>query len=128
MLETPVGSRSSAGQGLGERMGGRQLRVAVGADDQQTVGRGVGHHVAQKLEARLVGPVQVVEHEDDRTLAAGRLEKTHHGGIEEVALGVGVGGLRAAAAPPGAVAARAPCGPAPRHGRPRAFGAGSSSA
>ena len=49
--------------------------------------------MAEQLQARLVGPVQVVEHEDDRTLPARLLQQSHHGRIEEVALGVWIGGL-----------------------------------
>ncbi len=49
--------------------------------------------MAEELQTRLVGPVQVVEQEDDRTLAARLLQQSHHGGIEEVALGVWISGL-----------------------------------
>ena len=37
--------------------------------------------------------MEVVEEEDDRTLAARLLQQSHHGGIEEVALGIRIGGL-----------------------------------
>ena len=55
--------------------------------------------MAQELEARLVGPVQVVEHENHGTLVAGCFEKSHDRGIEEVPLGVGVGRLRSGELP-----------------------------
>jgi hypothetical protein len=74
-------------------MRSRELGVAVGAEDEQTGRRSVGHDVAQQLEARLVDPVQVVEHEEHGTLDACQFEEAHRGGIEEVALGVGVGAL-----------------------------------
>ena len=49
--------------------------------------------MAEELEARLICPVQVVEHEDDRIVGTCRFQQTHDCGIKEVALGVGVGGL-----------------------------------
>jgi hypothetical protein len=103
-------------------MRGRELGVAVGAEDDQTGRRCVGHDVAQQLQARLVDPVQVVEHEEHGSLGAGQLEEAHGGGIEEVALGVGVGAL-GRGDPPGAVGGRAPGGRARPHGRRRGNGA-----
>ena len=84
---------------LGQRVRGRELGVAVGADHQQPGGGRVGHHVAEQLEAGLVGPVQVVEEHHDRVLGARRIEEGHGGGVEEVALGVGVGALGGRQAP-----------------------------
>ncbi len=37
--------------------------------------------------------MQVVEEEDDQTLAARLFQQSHYGGIEEVALGIWIGGL-----------------------------------
>ena len=54
---------------------------------------GVRHEEPEQLQARLVGPVQVVEHEDDRTLLTRLLEQSHRGRTEEVTLGVRVAGL-----------------------------------
>ena len=82
-----------AAQGFGERMGGRELPVAVGAEDEETGGRGVGHHVSQELKARLVCPVQVIEHQEHRSLDARHLQEADSGRIQEVALGVGIGAL-----------------------------------
>ena len=75
-------------------MGGRELSVPICAEDEQAGGGGVRHEVSQELQARLVNPVQVLEHEEHRTRCAGRFEQPHDGAVEEVALGVGVGALR----------------------------------
>ncbi len=88
-------------QGLGEGMGDREFGIAVGAENEQPCRGRVGRYVAQQLEARLVGPVQVVEDQDDRVLFARRVEEVDHGAVEEVALGFGIrapGGGQAAEA------------------------------
>ena len=75
--------------------------------------------MSQELEARLVSPVQVVEHEDHGTLVGGRFEKTHDRGIEEVPLCVGVGRLRWRELPETLTGGRAPIWQAPHHGKSR---------
>ena len=80
-------------EGLGQRVGRGQLGVSVGADDEQPQGVGLLHQVAQQLQAGRVGPLQVVEHEHHGTLLAGRGQDAEHRGVQQVALGLGVGPL-----------------------------------
>ena len=87
------GFAAQRGQGLGQRVGARELRVAIGADDEQTQGCGVGHHVTQHLEAGLVRPLQVVEHQHEWLVLSRLGEQPDHGVVEEVALGFRVGAL-----------------------------------
>ena len=55
------------GDHVGERMGAVELDVAIRAHDQDALATQVARQVLQQQERRLVGPVEVVEHEHDRT-------------------------------------------------------------
>jgi len=53
------------GQGVGERVGARQFAVAIGPEYKHPhglIGRG---EMPQQQQAPLVGPLKVIEHEDD---------------------------------------------------------------
>ena len=63
----------------GKRVVAAELDVAVGADDQQAgVGEPAGEE-AQQQQRRLVGPVQIVEHDDQRAGARGAAEELGDG-------------------------------------------------
>ena len=81
-------------EGPRQRMGRRQLGVAVGPGDQEPGGALVGDDVAQELQGRLVRPVQVVEDEHGAAVTAQGVQQPHHRCEEHVALGVGVRGPR----------------------------------
>ena len=76
-----------------ERVGVGQLAVAVGPEHEQPHGLFGGGQVAQEEQAPLVGPLEVVEDQDDGLVLRHRGQQPHHGGEEQVPLGVGVGGL-----------------------------------
>ncbi len=80
--------------GLDEGMAGLEIGVAVRAHDHQRGRRHVGEHVAQHRHGRLAGPVEIVEHDQDR--GVGRDERDRAGDRlqQQVALGLGVGGVR----------------------------------
>ena len=75
---------------LVQRVAVGDLALAVGADEQRPPRRGRAHEVAQQLQRRPVGPVQVVEHEHDRRLRADLADQRGHGVEEAEALGVGL--------------------------------------
>ncbi len=54
----------------GERVRARQLALAVGADDEQRRGARRADEVGEQQQRAAIGPVQVVEGEDDRAAAA----------------------------------------------------------
>ena len=98
VVETRQGEALHAGQAvqLGEDVGqgvvGREVGLAVVADDEQAgVARAV-RQVPEQAQGRLVGPLEVVEHEQDRCLLGHLGEHSVHRGIQEVAVGIGVGG------------------------------------
>ena len=66
LLERPLAAE--AGEQRGERLA-RPRRVAVGGHEQRALRRGRAHEVAEQLERRPVGPVQVVEHDEQRRVA-----------------------------------------------------------
>jgi hypothetical protein len=82
------------GQGAAQRMPPIDLHVAVGADDQQArVGQLPGDK-AEQQQARPVGPVQVVEDEDQPTTRGRRVQAGGHG-VEQAEpghLGIQLGG------------------------------------
>ena len=67
---------------LVQRVAVGDLALAVGADEQHAPRRGRAHQVAQQLQRRPVGPVQVVEHQHDRRLRAD-LAQQRGDGVEE---------------------------------------------
>ena len=80
-------------QGGGERVGVGELRAAIGADDEEPDGVVARHQETEELEARLVGPLEVVEHEDQDLGLRHLAQQTDGGAQEEVALGVRIGAL-----------------------------------
>jgi hypothetical protein len=52
-----------------------QLVGAVGDDEAERLRARAAHEEGQEVARRRVGPVQVLEHEDDRPLAAEPLEQ-----------------------------------------------------
>ncbi len=78
---------------VGEARGDLPGRVPVRRDDQHArVGAGP-NEVSQEEERRGVGPVHVFEHEEERRAAGGERERVGDGGVQAVALCVGVDGL-----------------------------------
>ena len=66
-----------------ERRAERYLGVAVGADDQHRQrGEMRGHHVEQ-LQRAFIGPMEVVEHQQRRSIGGRVVERAHHRGIGE---------------------------------------------
>ena len=63
-----------------------------GPEDQHTHGRIGCGQVAQQEQAALVGPLEVVEHQDERLVLTDGRQQAHHGGEQEEPLRVGVGG------------------------------------
>ena len=57
---------AQVGEHLDKRVAVREVAVAVGAHQKQRHGCGRAHQVAQQQQARLVGPVQVVEQQEHR--------------------------------------------------------------
>ena len=49
--------------------------------------------MAEQQQASLVGPLEVVEDQDDGLVFRGHGQQAHHGGKEQEPLGVGIGGL-----------------------------------
>ena len=79
------------GQHLGERMAARQVGLAIGGDQERGHVLALGRDVPQEQKRRLVGPVEVVQDQDDRLLARGLAKQSPHRAPKQVALGVGVG-------------------------------------
>ena len=73
---------SQLGEGRRERVRQRRIDVAVRADDQQAALAKLAGDELKKQERRLVGRVQVVEHEHQRPPGRRALQKGGHG-IEE---------------------------------------------
>ena len=82
---------AEVGERGGERMGAGELGVAVGADDEQPRGLGAAQDVAEQRQRRLAGPVQVVEHEQDRRLLRPGAQQLGDGVEQGQPLGVGIG-------------------------------------
>ena len=81
-------------QGFEERMRARQLTIPIGPQHQHAhrlLGR---DHVTQQLQARLVGPLQVIQYEDDRLMLRRHGQQSNDRGEEQVTLGVSIGRLR----------------------------------
>ena len=85
-LEQPVAPQ--VGEQLAEL--GRRLALALRADDQQRRLVLGAQDVAQELERRTVGPVQVVEHEQDRRAGSGVAQEPRDGLEHEVAPCLGI--------------------------------------
>jgi hypothetical protein len=75
-------------------VGARQLAVAIRPDHEHSYGLFDRRHVAQQKEAARVGPLEIVEDEDNGLMRRHRGQQAHHGGEEQEPFGVGVGGLR----------------------------------
>ena len=65
LVETFAAKR---GHHLGQRMGPFELDVAVGSDDENPIVPRPAREVLHQKEGRLVGPVEIVENEDERAL------------------------------------------------------------
>ena len=72
----------------------RELVVAEDAHQQHAHRRLPGHDVIEQHEARIVGPLQVVEHQDDRLLLGDGGEQTDGRREQQEPFRVGVGGVR----------------------------------
>ena len=82
---------AEVGQHVGQRMAAVEVGVAVGGQDEHPHRRDRAQEVAQQEQRRLVGPVQVVEHEDDRGVVRAGGQQVGDGLEQAVALGVGLG-------------------------------------
>ena len=72
---------------------GRRPHRPHGEGQQDRSGRPVGDEVAEQLDRRGVGPVDVVEHEDDRAADAQSLEQGPHRPVGAVPLLLEAGGV-----------------------------------
>ncbi len=54
-----------------QRVGGTHLVVAIGANQQQRRRLRVGEQVLEELEARQIGPLQIIQEHDERVLGGG---------------------------------------------------------
>ena len=86
------GSLPQCGQSLGQRMRTRELRVTIRAHDQERQVCRVAHHITQQLEAGLVRPLEIVQHEDDCLVLRNLTKQSDHRPVQEIALGFGVRG------------------------------------
>ena len=66
-----AGLAAPVGQHRRQRMRAREIRVAVGADDQQSERHGRAQDVLEQHQLGRAGPLQVVEDEDDRRFLRG---------------------------------------------------------
>ena len=82
------------GERGGERVGAVEVGVAVGADHEHPGVAQVADQVAQEQQAGLVGPVEVVEHDQHGGVVAGPGEQVGDRPEEAEPLGVGVGPRR----------------------------------
>ena len=60
------------GERAGQRVGRTHLAVAVRADQQQRLDLAVGEQRLQQIERRAVGPLQVIQKDDERMLPPGQ--------------------------------------------------------
>ncbi len=81
-------------QGRDERVRGRHLVVAVGADDEEEAQVGVGHQIMDEREAGGIGPLKVVEEEREGAFLAGERRDEPPEYRAEAALRVGRRQLR----------------------------------
>ncbi len=79
------------GEGLGELGWQLRLRVAERRDDEQARRATGSREVAEEEQRRRVGPVAVLEHQQERTFSAHAGEQLGDRRVEAVALGVRVG-------------------------------------
>ena len=113
-----VGVAGEVGQQGRHRVGPVDRRVAVGADDQHRDLAGGGQDVLEEADGGAVGPVEVVDHEEDGR-AHGQLGDEAGGGVEQLPPVVGQRGDVGRAG----AAGRGRCGPARRSATPRRPGA-----
>jgi hypothetical protein len=78
-------------QGVGERVGAREFAVAIGPDHEHAHGLFGRREMAQEQEAGVVGPLKIIEDQDDGLLLRHPSQQTDDGCEEEVALAVRVG-------------------------------------
>ena len=84
-----LAERGEKGQVLRQRMVGRHLGGAVGADQQQMAQALVLHHLAQQAARGTVGPLQVVDEQHQRCLGTGQRRAAQQHGAHEAVLGLG---------------------------------------
>jgi hypothetical protein len=82
---------AQVGEDIHERVIARDVAVAVGRHDEQRDAVRLGDHVAQQRERRPVGPLQVVEEQDERRRGAELGEQADHGRVQQPALRLGIG-------------------------------------
>ena len=76
---------------LRELGGHVRVGVAEGGHEEHPSRRAGAHEVPHQLQRGRVGPVHVLEHEEQRCFRADADEQLGHGGVEAVALRIGVG-------------------------------------
>ena len=77
---------TEVGEKLGERVGAGEVALAIRPDDEHGRGPLVPEHVAQQEDGRLVGPVQVVEHQEEGMGLGGHVEQGGDALEEPIAL------------------------------------------
>ena len=70
-------------EGLAEERGQREILVARGGDEQDAAAGQPAAREGQQAEAHLVGPVQVLEHRDERPLGSEVMQHLDDG-LEQV--------------------------------------------
>ena len=73
---------------------GRRLAAAIGGQQEERPCRDLAGEVEQELERRVVGPMQIFEHEDHRRGGGDMREQARQGMEEPVALLLGIGRQR----------------------------------
>jgi len=81
---TPAGSYLGVGQGIV----GPHVTGSEGPQDQQPQVHRSGNHVAQQLQARPIGPMQIIHHQQHRGRAGRTAQEIQDRAEQEVALGL----------------------------------------
>jgi hypothetical protein len=82
-----------AGEGAGDEVGVVDLALAPRAEHQDAAEGGVGEEALEERRARHVGPLEVVDEEDDGAARLGERAEERDEGVLEAALGLGRGEL-----------------------------------
>jgi hypothetical protein len=88
------GLARQGGEDLARRLGGMEVGVAIGGDDQQAARAARADDVAQEQKRLPPGPLKVLEDEKHGSALAGDVDPTHDRFEEAVAVDVDVGGHR----------------------------------
>ena len=88
------GLPAEVGEHRGERVGTRQLGVAIGDDDEEMHRHRRAHDVLEQQQLRRACPLQIIEDEHDRAVLRGDGEEAGNGLEHQKALGLWLGHAR----------------------------------